>query len=237
MRLYNGDCLEMMKKIPRKSVDFILTDLPYGSTQAEWDSVISYHPMWKQIKRARKDNAATALFGTEPFSSYLRVSNITEYKYDWVWDKGMKSNFLNAKKQPLRSNEVISMFYEGQCVYNPQKVAGQKRYKLTRKDAGKKYAGYYTFTSDTSYDSDERYPHTILSFDSQPRANSLHPTQKPVELLEYLIRTFTNEGDVVLDFTMGSGSTGVACKNTGRKFIGIEIDKEYFDLAKRRINE
>jgi DNA modification methylase len=235
LRLYNGDCLELMKKIPRKSVDLILTDLPYGITQNGWDCTISYHPMWKQIKRVRKDNAAAALFGTEPFSSYLRISNISEYKYDWIWNKVMKSNFLNAEKQPLRSNELISMFYEGQCVYNPQKTDGHKRVKLTRSDEGKKYDSYYGFTKDTEYDSDERYPHTIITFEGVPRRNSLHPTQKPVELMEYLIKTFTNEGDTVLDFAMGSGSTGVACVNLNRKFIGIEIDEIYFEIAKRRI--
>jgi len=233
--LYKGDCLEEMKKIPDGSVDLVLTDPPYGTTACKWDSVIPFEPMWAQLKRVAKKNAAIVLFGNEPFSSYLRMSNIKQYKYDWVWDKGKGSNPFLAKKQPMRSYENIMVFSSG--VYYPQMRKGTP-YKApstggahTNSIVGnnKKQGSFKQKDNDGT-----RYPLAILPY-SIHCGSKLHPTQKPVALLEYLIRTYTQEGETVLDFTMGSGSTGVACVNTGRNFIGIELDEGYYNIAEKRI--
>lgn len=228
-----GDCLEVMKYIPDRSVDMILCDPPYGTTACKWDSIIPFEPMWEQINRVIKPNGAIALFGSEPFSSALRMSNIKNYKYDWVWKKEKGLGFLNAKKMPLRDTENISIFYKNQPIYNPQMRVG-KPYKTSnspelQKGTNREYKKVVTNSNG------ERYPLTTLEF---KRVNkTLHPTQKPVALLEYLIKTYTLENEIVLDFTMGSGSTGVAAMNTGRKFIGIEKDEKYFEIAKQRIEE
>jgi DNA modification methylase len=230
--LYKGDCLEEMKKIPDGSVDLVLTDPPYGTTACKWDSVIPFEPMWEQLHRVIKGNGAIVLFGSEPFSSALRMSNIKRYKYDWVWEKPHTGQ-LNAKRMPLKNIENIMVFYEFQPTYNPQFEHGEP-YAIERK--GYRGSECYGKQRDHSTISDgRRYPRQVLKYKHDK--NRIHPTQKPVELLEYLIRTYTNPGDTVFDFTMGSGSTGVACVNTNRNFIGIELDADYFKIAEKRIED
>mgnify|MGYP000365473890 CR=1 FL=1 len=226
MQLFHGDCLKVMKTLPDQSVDFILTDPPYGTTQCKWDSIIPFEPMWNELKRIIKDNGCIALFGSEPFSSALRVSNIKNYKYDWIWQKTNVMGFLNAKKRPLKEIENISIF--NSKIYNPQGLEKNLKGKNRR---GKKteVLGKYFNNNISEF---TNYPKTIIKFKSE---RGLHPTQKPVALLEYLIKTYTNENDTVLDFTMGSGSTGVAAKNLNREFIGIELDQEFYKLSKNRI--
>lgn len=232
--LWQGDCLKLMDNIPDKSVDMILTDLPYGTTQCKWDSIIPFEPLWQQYNRIIKDNGAIVLFGTEPFSSHLRLSNLKNYKYDWIWDKVKGTGFLNAKKQPMRNHELISVFYKKQCTYNPQKTLGHvKKKSYKRKELQTDVYG--EMKNDCTYESTERYPRSIQVFSTDTQNSSLHPTQKPVALCEYMIKTYTNSGDTVLDSCMGSGTTGVAAKNLGRKFIGIELDEKYFEIAKNRI--
>ena len=228
-----GDCLEKMKDIPDKSIDMILCDLPYGTTACKWDVVIPFEPLWEQYERVIKDNGAIVLFGSEPFSSYLRMSNIKNYKYDWVWDKKLGTGFLNSKKQPLRRIENIIVFYKKQCCYYPIMRKGVKRFKGHKGNHSldKIYSDYKA----TNVINDEYYPTSILEFSNAVKTGKLHPTQKPVSLLEYLIKTYTLEGETVLDNCMGSGSTGVACINTKRNFIGIEKDDKYFEVAKKRI--
>ena len=233
MQLLKGDCLNLMRNIPDKSIDMILTDPPYGITASKWDSIIPFDRMWEQLNRIIKDNGAIVLFGSEPFSSALRMSNIKNYKYDWLWDKKIVTGFLNAKKQPLRRTENIIVFYKKQCCYYPIMRKGVKRLKGNK--------GYHSLDKiygdfkATNKINDEYYPTSILEFSNADRTGRLHPTQKPVPLLEYLIKTYTLENETVLDFTMGSGSTGVACVNTNRDFIGIELDDKYFSIAKDRI--
>ena len=236
IQLYNGDCLELMKNIPDGLVDLVLTAPPYGTTACKWDSVIPFEPMWEQLNRIIKPNGAICLFGSEPFSSALRMSNIKNFKYDWIWDKKIPSGMCNAKIQPMRQTENISVFMNGKSKYKPQMI---KRDKPIKAGGFKQSASGGSMGKDMKplhkvYD--EKYPTTILTFD-KVRKGALHPTQKPIALLEYLIKTYTNEGETVLDFTMGSGGTGVACINTNRNFIGIELDKGYFDIAEKRINE
>lgn len=233
VELWQGDCLELMKNIPDKSIDMILCDLPYGTTACWWDIIIPFEPLWEQYNRIVKDNAPIVLFGSEPFSSTLRLSNIAKYKYDWVWNKKLAGNAVLAKKQPLKIHENIMVF--NTKIYYPQKTTGKKRVKMT--------GGMDTNTVDTlqssnsyqkEYENDQYYPKSIQEFSTaNMRGNRFHPTQKPVPLLEYLIRTYTNEGETVLDNCMGSGSTGVAAKNLHRKFIGIELDEKYFEIAKK----
>ena len=226
MKLINDDCLKVLPTIPDKSIDLILTDPPYGTTQCKWDSIIPFNPMWKELKRIIKDNGCIALFGSEPFSSYLRTSNIKCFKYDWIWKKTNVMGFLNAKKRPLKETEIISIF--NSKIYKPQNLQKNLKGKNCR---GKNtdVLGKYKAINNSEF---TNYPKTIIKFKSE---RGLHPTQKPVVLLEYLIKTYTNENDTVLDFTMGSGSTGVACKNLNRQFIGIELDKKYFLIAEKRI--
>lgn len=236
IELWQGDCLELMNDIPDKSVDCIITDLPYGTTQCKWDTIIPFEPLWKQYNRIIKDNGAIVLFGTEPFSSHLRLSNLKNYKYDWIWDKVKGTGFLNAKRQPMRNHELISVFYKKQCTYNPQKTYGHKMKKSYRsKDLQTDVYG--EMKNDYTYESTERYPRSIQVFSTDTQNSSLHPTQKPVALIEYLIKTYTNDGELVFDSCMGSGTTGVACINTNRRFIGIELDNNYFEIAKERIRE
>lgn len=233
MQLLHGDCLELLQNIPDKSIDMILTDPPYGTTACKWDIVIPFAPLWEQLNRIIKDNGAIVLFGSEPFSSYLRMSNIKNYKYDWLWDKKLGTGFLNSKKQPLRRTENIIVFYKKQCCYYPIMRKGVKRFK-----GHKEYHSLDKIYGDfkaTNKINDEYYPTSILEFSNADKTGRLHPTQKPVPLLEYLIKTYTLENETVLDFTMGSGSTGVACVNTNRDFIGIELDDKYFSIAKDRI--
>jgi len=234
--LIKGDCLVEMDKIPDGSVDLILTDPPYGTTACKWDSVIPFKPMWKQLNRIIKANGAIVLFGSEPFSSYLRMSNIKNYKYDWIWEKTSATNFWFLKKQPANKNENMSVFYFKQPTYNPQMEKG-KPYVDKRKGT-KRFDGNRQMQTERGsfVNTGTRYPQKIQKFSNGNNGN-VHPTQKPVALMEYLIKTYTNEGETVLDFTCGSGSTGVACVNTNRKFIGIEMDDKYFEIAKKRIND
>lgn len=228
-----GDCLERMNEIEDGSIDAIITDPPYGTTACKWDSVIPLEPMWKQLNRVIKPNGAIVLFGSQPFTSILVASNLKAFKYCWVWDKRQGTGFLNAKKQPLRSCEDIIVFYSSQCTYNPQMRGGFKPYVC--KQGGKKTQNYGRQTGAVTKSDGTRYPLSKIEFIRDK--SKIHPTQKPVALMEYLIKTYTNEGETVLDFTMGSGSTGVACVNTNRNFIGIEQDIEYCLIARKRIEE
>ena len=241
IQLYNGDCLEVMDNLIQQGIkiDAIITDIPYGTTHCKWDSIIPFEDMWKRIKLLRKDITPTILFGSEPFSSSLRLSNIKEYKYDWKWEKTQATGFFNAKKQPMRCIEDICVFYQRQCLYNPQKTEGHKPVNSYTKylSTVNKTEVYGKCTKELSGGGNtDRFPRQLLTYSSDKQTCYLHPTQKPVALMEYLIKTYTNEEDLVLDFTMGSGTTGVACKNLNRKFIGIELDENYFNIAKERIN-
>jgi len=231
INLLHGDCLELMGEIPDGSVDMILCDLPYGTTQNKWDSVIPFEPLWAHYKRLCK--GAIVLTATQPFTSVLVTSNLRSFKYQWVWEKTIATGFLNAKKQPLRAHEDILVFCDSTTPYNPQMVERHER-KVSRR-VGTKTANYGKADKDTTYDSTARYPRSVQTFGSRGEGTS-HPTQKPVALMEYLIRTYTNEGETVLDNCMGSGTTGVACVNTGRNFIGIEKDDKYFAIANQRIH-
>ena len=244
IKLFHGDCLEVMDRLIEQGVkvDMILTDPPYGTTACKWDSVIPFDEMWERLNKLIKSNGAIILFGNEPFSSKLRCSNLKNYKYDWKWDKVVGSNFVNAKRMPLKIYEDVCVFYSKQPTYNPQmtvrpkengRVSGKSKLKESRINRMQQ------IVHDTS--NKKKYPVNKLEFNRLSKElNSkyvLHPTQKPVDLLGYLIKTYTNENETVLDFTMGSGSTGVACMLTNRKFIGIELDEKYFELAKKRIEE
>ena len=234
MQLFNDDCLKVLPTIPDKSIDLILTDPPYGTTSCKWDSVIPFEPMWKELKRIIKDNGCIAVFGSEPFSSALRMSNIKQFKYDWYWNKKIPSGMAFAKYQPMRQLELISIFSKNKTNYYPQKILRDKPIK----SGGIKKSETAPHNLPKGFKKEYKYknPINLIEFD-KIRNGSVHPTQKPVALLEYLIKTYTNQNDTVLDFTMGSGSTGVACKNTNRNFIGIELDKDYFDIAKKRIED
>lgn len=236
--LYNGDCLEVIDRLIEEGVkvDAVITDPPYGTTSCKWDVVIPFDEMWQRLTQIIKDDGAIVLFGSEPFSSLLRCSNLKMYKYDWVYHKSQATNFLNAKKQPLRNHENVMVFYKRQPTYNPQMTIGKPYVTISggcsnsvTDDVTICMGGYKTVNEGV------RYPLSVLP--KMSVENSLHPTQKPVRLLEYLVSTYTNEGDTVLDFTMGSGTTGVACANLKRNFIGIEKDTEYFEIAYERIKK
>ena len=240
-----GDCLERMKEIPDGSVDLILTDPPYGTTACKWDAVIPFEPMWREVKRVLKRGGAAVIFGQEPFSSLLRSSNLSDFRYDWYWRKSRPSGFTNAKLKPLKDIEVVSVFSEGTTANGSIKNMPYNPQGLERVDKQwsrpKNYKGLNQGTSPSRKShslsrviENTGYPRQVLDF-SNPNAGQVHPTQKPVALIEYLTRTYTNEGETVLDFTMGSGTTGVSCANTGRRFIGIERDEKYFEIAKTRI--
>ena len=247
MKLYKGNCLEVMKTIQDKSIDAIITDPPYGTTACKWDSVIPFNLMWEQLNRIIKPNGAIVLFGSEPFSSALRMSNIKNFKYDWIWQKNNTSGFALAKKQPMKNHEIISVFYKKQCTYNyikePRLVSEESKKRMNYDfnsicGETKVYGGLKKVKYEVS-DKLLSYPKTVQFFKNTPNNSKkrVHPTQKPISLMEYLIKTYTNENETVLDFTMGSGSTGVACVNTKRNFIGIEMDDKYFDIAEQRIKE
>jgi site-specific DNA-methyltransferase (adenine-specific) len=234
-RIYQRDCLEGMRMIPDKSIDMILCDLPYGTTQCKWDTIIPFEPLWAQYERIIKDNGAIVLTASQPFTSALIMSKPELFKYCWYWNKVRGVGHLNAKKQPLKSVEDICVFYKKQCTYNPQMREREKprtsRNKSTQQVYGKSRD---VFEGDTL---DERYPITLLTYSkSNQKDFTLHPTQKPVELFEYLIRTYTNEGEIVLDNCMGSGTTAVACVNTGRNFIGFETEPKYIEIANKRLD-
>ena len=231
-----GDCLERMKEIPDESIDMILCDLPYGTTACKWDTIIPFEPLWEQYKRIIKDNGAIVLFGSQPFTSVLVMSNLKWFKYEWVWNKKLAGNGILAKIQPLKIHENIIVFSNGKLRYNPQMTKGRLRKKMFN-GVGKTEI-LQTLSECKETFNDEYYPVSIQDFSiAGSRINRLHPTQKPVPLLEYLIRTYTNENDLVLDNTMGSGSTGVACVNTNRKFIGIELNEKYYDISCKRITD
>ncbi len=238
-KLYQGDCLEVMKDIEDKSINMILCDLPYGITaRNKWDIVIPFDKLWEHYNRIIKDNGAIVLFGSGMFTSSLMQSNSKMWRYNLIWHKTTPTGFLNANRMPLRAHEDIVVFYKSLPTYNPQKTNGHERKvsKAEHKRNSKKTEDYGEHGL-TTYDSTERYPTSILTFATDKQKEALHPTQKPVELLEWLIKTYTNEGEVILDNCMGSGSTGVAAINTNRSFIGIELDEGYFEIAENRIEE
>jgi len=233
-----GDCLEEMKNIPDGSIDMVLTDPPYGTTACKWDSVIPLEPMWEQLKRVIKPNGAIVMTASQPFTTTLIASNMKMFKYCWVWKKSRPTGHLNAKKQPMRKTEDICVYYSKQCNYNPQGlimgVFNNTRPAKSNKVKGEGVHGQER--SDFGMSKFTNYPINIITVNNEHNVgNKIHPTQKPVALMEYLIKTYTNESETVLDFTMGSGTTGVACKNLNRDFIGIELDEKYFNIAKERI--
>ena len=233
--LYKGDCLEVMDKLIADGVkvDAIITDPPYGTTACKWDSVIPFDAMWLRLNKLIKPNGAVVLFGSEPFSSALRMSNIKNYKYDWIWEKVKGGNFAILKYQPYKTHEIISVFSNKTHNYYPIKTKQKER-------KGKVYSSSnsaplkYNDGKERIYK--DKHPKSIITVSNANQKGKQHPTQKPVALMEYLIKTYTNKDELVLDFTMGSGTTGIACKNLNRKFIGIELDDKYFDIAKERIN-
>lgn len=238
IQLMQGDCIKLMKDIPDGSIDMILCDLPYGTTACKWDSVIPFEPLWEQYNRLIKPKGAIVLFGAQPFTSRLVCSNIDMFKYQWVWNKGVGVNFMHVKRQPLKTVEDVLVFSKRTHNYYPIKVKRDKPIKKSNNNVGEA-SGYSVNTSSSKYIGrvyDDAYPTVILDFSSRAAGSrGLHPTQKPVALMEYLICTYTNEGEMVLDNCMGSGTTGVACVNTNRKFIGMEMDEKYFEIAKNRI--
>ena len=237
-KLYQGDCLEVMDELISLGVkfDMILCDPPYGTTKCKWDNIIPFDEMWKRLNKLIKPNGVICLFGSEPFSSTLRVSNIKNYKYDWYWNKSKPVGFANAKKMPLKDIETISIFYKKLPTYNPQglikcdRLINNSTKQIKHNNISAQNGG--AFKTEIYKQEFTNYPRQVLKFNVE---SGLHPTQKPVALLEYLIKTYTNEDELILDFTMGSGSTGVACINTNRRFIGIELDENYFNIAKKRI--
>ena len=266
IKLYQGDCLEVMDKLIAEGVkvDTIITDPPYGTTACKWDSVIPFDEMWLRLNKLIKPNGAIALFGSEPFSSLLRVSNLNNFKYDWIWEKQKASNFMGAKYGPLKYHEVISVFSDNTHFYSPQKYKVleieeilkldkkrlnelfisrdydrfgkvDRRKTINNPTTNKEHIGN-PITRTRNADDGYRNPKSIIKINKKINTN-IHPTQKPVALMEYLIKTYTNEGDTVLDFTMGSGTTGVACVNINRKFIGIELDEGYYKIASERIHK
>lgn len=226
-----------MQDIPDKSIDAIITDLPYGSTQCKWDVVIPFEPMWEQYNRIIKDRGVICLFNTEPFGSYLRLSNLKNYKYDWVWDKVKGTGFLNAKKQPMRYHELISVFYKKQCTYNPQMTSGHLPVHTYTKHTSDGECYGKTKIGISGGGSTKRYPRSIQVFSTDTQKSSLHSTQKPVALIEYLIKTYTNPGDLVLDSCAGSMTLAVAAISTGRNYICIEKDPEIYKVGKKRVED
>ena len=237
-KIYCGDCLEVMKNIPDKSIDMILCDLPYGTTACKWDIIIPFEPLWEQYRRIIKDNGAIVLTASQPFTSALVMSNPSQFKYSWVWDKKLATGHLNAKRMPMKRHEDILVFYSGVSLYNPQLIRRQEG-KRINKGTGKIQGlndSVYGIRKDGYGEYDFRQPTSILEISNADRTGRFHPTQKPVALFKYLIKTYTNEGDLVLDNCAGSGTTGVACKQTGRNYILIEKDTDYCKIAEKRIN-
>lgn len=237
-KIYNEDCLIGMKRIPDKSVDMILCDLPYGTTQNNWDSVIPLNKLWNAYKRIIKDNGAIVLTAQIPFGTILGASNLPMLKYEWVWEKDKATGYLNANKTPLKAHENILVFYKKLPVYNPQKTEGHKPANKTKSHPQKQQTNYGTYKQNPNGGQTDRYPRSIIRFNVvNSQYNPIHPTQKPVPLFEYLIKTYTNEGETVLDNCMGSGTTAIACINTNRLYIGFELNKNYYDLAVKRITD
>ena len=234
-QLFHGDCFEIMNTIPNKSVDMVLCDLPYGMTKNRWDIVLPFEDLWEQYNRIVKENGAVLLFGCNPFTAQLICSNLNDFRYTLVWEKNKSSDFLNSKRKPLKSHEDIAVFYKKQPVYNPQFTYGKPYKRWNKQKAVDKQTNYGSHKANVAESTDgRRYPTTVLKFARKERPN--HPTEKPVELLRWLIRTYTNEGDTVLDNCMGSGSCGEAAITENRQFIGIEKNQDYFEFAKNRMN-
>ena len=236
--IVNADCLEAMKYIPDKSIDCIICDLPYGTTACKWDTIIPFEPLWEQYKRIRKDNTPIVLFGSEPFSTYLRMSNINEFRYDWIWHKSIPTGFLQAKYMPMKNHEIVSVFYKKIGVFNPIK---EKRSDNTHTfvnggiyESKSEHVKFSCIRKETDKD---RNPTTVKYFGNVSRHQSLHPTQKPTALLEYLIKTYSNESDLILDNCSGSGSTAIAAYNTRRNFICIEKDEKYYNTSIKRLED
>ena len=231
-RLFNADCLDLMATLPAGSVDLVLTDPPYGTTACKWDSIIPLEPMWEQLKRLIKKNGAIVLTASQPFTTTLISSNMKMFKYCWVWDKKKGGNIQSLKWQPYKVHEDVAVFCNGRANYypikTPQKERTGKTYSTGEANGIKNYGDVRIYN--------DKHPKSIIEISNANQHGKVHPTQKPVALMEYLIKTYTNEGETVLDFTMGSGTTGVACKNLNRNFIGIEKDEKYFEIAKARIN-
>lgn len=237
--LYHGDCIDIMHQLIKKGikVDAVITDIPYGTTACPWDEVIPFDKMWNCLKQLRHDTTPILLFGNEPFNSYLRISNIKEYRYDIYWQKERATNIFQLKKRPAKVIETINVFYKKQCTYNPQMTSYDGPLRSNKIKDGK--LGVLVDSQNRKpneyQDTGLRYPLQIVQFKRDILSSNLHPTQKPVALMEYLVRTYTDEGDTVLDFTMGSGTTGIACQNLNRHFIGIEMDDNYFRIAQKRL--
>lgn len=237
LQLYNSDCFEVMPAIPDKSIDMVLCDLPYGQTHNNWDTEIDLERLWEQYSRVVKDNGAIVLFGSGMFTAKLMMSSPKLWRYNLIWQKTLPVGFLNANRMPLRAHEDVCVFYKKLPEYNPQKTSGHPRKVSNRASKAPEYSPNYGIHGGHNYDSTERYPTSVLTFAQDKQKEHLHPTQKPVALCEWLIRSYTQEGDVVLDNCMGSGTTGVACVHTNRSFIGIEKDKDIFNTASARIAE
>jgi len=245
INLFNGDCLEIIKTLSDKSIDMVFCDLPYGTTRNSWDSLIELDKLWNQYNRVVKDNGAVVLTAANPFDKVLAMSNLEYFKYDWIWEKNKGTGHLNAKKIPLKAHEYVLVFYRKMPTYNPQFTYGHKpmnavkqKKNIPKPDKLRNY-GHVESLYGNPGGSTRRYPRSVIKIPvvNNDSSDKWHPTQKPVELAEYFIKTYSNEGDVILDNTMGSGSTGIACINTNRKFIGIEMNREYFDKSKKWIEK
>ena len=235
-KIYCNDCLKVMKDIEDKSIDMILCDLPYGTIACSWDIIIPFKQLWEQYKRIIKDNGAIVLTASQPFTSALVMSNIKMFKYDLIWDKKLATGFLNANRMQLRSHEEILVFYNSQPIYNPQKTIGEKNHSRGKnKCKTNSLYGYHKIAEDNF--TELKHPKSVLELQKEHPSKTLHPTQKPVALFEYLIKTYTDEKDLVLDNCAGSGTTGVACQNLNRKYILIEQDKEYCKIAEERLKQ
>lgn len=239
IELKQGDCLELMKDIPSHSIDMILCDLPYGTTSCKWDIIIPFEPLWEEYKRIIKNNGAIALFGKQPFTSFLIQSNLKWWRYELIWEKEKGTDFGNANRKPLNAHESIQLFYNKQPTYNKQMRPGEPYTKKNYRNNDKEDLNFKSDNSGIYINKGERTPISVLKFsrDNTHKGANLHPTQKPIQLLEWLIKAYTNENELVLDNCMGSGSTGIACLNTNRNFIGYELDENYFAIAQNRINK
>lgn len=245
LTLLNGNCLDIMPTLPDGCVDMVFCDLPYGTTQNSWDNIIAFDKLWKNYNRIVKENGAIVLTSQQPFTSKLIMSNIDDFRYEWIWEKNKATGHLNAKKMPMKAHENICIFYRKLPTYNPQKTTGHKPFgavkpkeNIPAPEQTRNY-GHMIKTFGNAGNTTDRYPRTIQKFPviNNDNPEKWHPTQKPAELIEYFIKTYSNENDTILDNCMGSGSTGIACLNSNRKFVGIEIDKEYYDKASDRIEK
>lgn len=235
-KLLNGDCIQLLRELPDNSVDMLISDLPYGTTNCKWDTPIDLEGFWKEINRVVKTGGCKALFAQTPFDKVLGCSNLPQLRYEWIWEKNQATGHLNAQKMPMKAHENILIFYDKLPTYNPQMTHGHKRKVSTAEHKRNSHKSdiYGTFGA-TTYDSTDRYPRDVIKGASDKQKSCLHPTQKPVWLCETLVLTYTNQGEMVLDCCMGSGTVGVACANPNRNFIGIELNEKYFNIAKQRI--